>query len=163
MKQMSQICNGGHNNGPVNANAVNGEVASDKAEHRQADDYDSDSFGGVYLGPPEGNVSPKSEDGATKVEDTADDVVDNAFLQVHATEDKADLVPSKKAGLHHSVPLGSPNNDGEAPENEGGKGNVTSNVGGRDKVSHAEVKNGMVHVIVQVHVASDQEESREKC
>ena len=152
---MRQICSGGHTNGPANTN-----VNSDKAEQQQADDDDNDSFGGVYLGPPEGNVDPKSEDSVAKVEDTADDVVANAFPQV---DYKADPMPGEKADLHDSVPLGTPNNDGEAPENEDGKGNVTSNVGGRGKVAQAKVINGMVHVIVQVHVASDQDVPGEKC
>ena len=100
MNQMGQICR---------STNVNKKVTNDPAG--KEDEYDS--FGGVYLGPPDGNVDNPN----AKEEETVN-VVANV-PQVHVTN--ADPVPRNC------------------------------------RVTHQEVINGGVRVIVQVHVKSDKE------
>ena len=146
-------------------------VNADQQEGNKADQH-GDSFGGVYLGPPSGNMDPKSEEsrdiskiGSGEVGNGkvvhGDEDTDNVVAQVHMANDKADPVPSEKADLrgdsYRSSHLGTADNDEGPKIKDGGDSfNVTNGVAGNGKVAHnGDINTGVVHVVVQVHVTSD--------
>ena len=87
MNPMGQICR---------STNISKKVTNDPA--REEDEYDS--FGGVYLGPPDGNVDNQN----AKLEETVD-VMANVS-QVHVTNAKADSVASNGRVAHQEVTNG---------------------------------------------------------